>query len=85
MHNALTLQAQQPAASNDIDQSTLAAQVVAFNGLTNQVFSLKYINDGKYDGTHQQQITNTILGENAATIAWIVPSDPDKKRKHDFD
>ena len=127
MQNALTLillmfsltpQAQQQATKDDIDQSTLAAQVVAFNGLTNQVFSqgstqqdldalyamytdnfiyehpkyggvysrgvlynnsLKYINDGKYDGTYQQQITNTILGENAATIAWIVPSDPDKK------
>lgn len=42
--------------------------------------SLKHMAAGKYDGSYQQQITNTIVGENAATIAWVIPTDPDKKQ-----
>jgi hypothetical protein len=116
---SMSLQAQQQQTPEPVNQDTLKAQVLAFNRLTNQVFSqgstqqdldalyamytddflyehpkyggvysrgvlynnsLKHLAAGKYDGTYQQQITNTIVGEGAATIAWVIPSDPEKKQ-----
>lgn len=116
---SVALQAQPQPTAKLANQDTLAAHVLAFNHLTNQVFSpgstqqdldalfamytddflyehpkyggvysrgilynnsLKHIAAGKYDGTYQQKITNTIIGEAAATIAWVIPSDPEKKQ-----
>jgi hypothetical protein len=42
--------------------------------------SVKYLKEGRFDGSYQQQIVNMIVGKDAAVLEWVVPGNAALKR-----